>query len=271
MKSCGKRLRTVGFTLIELLVVIAIIGILAGMLLPAPSKAKVKAQGIACINHLRQLQTAWVLYSGDFGDRIVRTGGSGPLVHDPNDASAQPGGPKANWVLGTVDTSMFPSEAVNPKLIKLGLLFPFGNNVGIYRCPADRKTGAGRVPTVRSISMNAWMNPIDLEDLPVPTYRVFRKQSDITNPAGIWVVIDENPKTINDGWFKEYPTGNTMWVDSPAHYHNNAGGLSFSDGHAEVRKWTDAGVLGDKGIGFGRDSKSADLSWLQERTTVRLR
>ena len=59
---------SVGFTLIELLVVIAIIGLLAGMLLPALVRAKQKAQGIACLNHLKQLQLAWSMYASDHND-----------------------------------------------------------------------------------------------------------------------------------------------------------------------------------------------------------
>ena len=62
-----------GFTLVELLVVIAVIGVLAGMLLPALARAKAKANRMKCANNLRQIHTAFMMFSGDYDGRLPWT------------------------------------------------------------------------------------------------------------------------------------------------------------------------------------------------------
>ena len=253
-----------GFTLIELLVVIAIIAILAAMLLPALSKAKAKAQGIGCLNNLKQLQLAWVMYAGDSNERLPLNANIGDSIFVttfPTSPYTDQGNAGNQWIYGDIRTG------TDTKLLEQGQIYPYAKSVKLFKCPADQKTivdALGQtLPTIRSMSMNCWMNP----QTPQTTagYKVFRKTTDITRSSTTWVMLDENPNTINDGYFRD-AMSLTDWSDTPASYHNRAGGMSFADGHSEIKRWRDTGVINAKISGFPADS-SGDLQWFNERTT----
>lgn len=243
-----------GFTLIELLVVIAIIAILAALLLPALNKAKLQAQGAGCESNLKQLTTAWIMYNGDNRNRLPANGGENQNTLPITDLSFQSGGSNSQWCPGLQNqTTGYLSAAgqtgknIGYQWIQLGLIYPNVGNPAVYKCPADRATITSfgvTYPHVRSMSMNCWLNPIQLWQSTVsPPVEVFYKDSDLVKPgpSKTWVFIDENPTSINDGWFVCDPTS-PDWVDIPASYHNNAAGLSFADGHAQIRPWTDRTV-----------------------------
>jgi prepilin-type N-terminal cleavage/methylation domain-containing protein len=116
------------FTLIERLVVIAIIAILAGMLLPALSKAKTKAQGIQCLSHLRQMGLAWVIYAGDNQDRI------------PPNAGMDPYSRATEWVRGWLRFATDHAHNTNVLFLNDSSLGPYVSSLGVWRCPADKST-----------------------------------------------------------------------------------------------------------------------------------
>jgi prepilin-type processing-associated H-X9-DG protein len=167
--------------------------------------------------------------------------------------------------------------------IRLGVIYPYVNNVAVYLCPADHSfigSFGVQFPHVRSMSMNTWMSPVGglpYNGDPVISYY---KEADLVNPgaANLWVFIDENPISINDGSFICDPLIQ-QWVDCPATYHNNAGGISFADGHALIKKWTDPAILVDwnKQVSPGNpgyvrlspeETPPASLTYLQLLSTV---
>ena len=256
-----------GFTLIELLVVIAIIAILAAMLLPALSKAKIQAQKTYCMNNLKQIQLGWLMYSGENDDKIVPVSNYWAVF--ATDPLIQPGAVEAQLYPGSVTLP----TCTNILFGRLGLLYPLIKSDIIFKCPADpRKTTSG-APTTRSYSANGWMNPTT-STLgggylhPTATYVVFKKQTQIIRPADIYVMLEESPGTINDDWFVENPDSPTTWTDMPAAYHNKTSMLLFADGHAQNRKWTDKQVVNQAGNFAIYDPTSGDLAWMLSITTI---
>jgi len=214
-----------GFTLIELLVVIAIIAILAGMLLPALSKAKAKGQATACLNNLRQLNLCWTMYIDDNDGNLPPNQVAGAM----GEASSAD-----SWITGNARADFLPTS------VQKGVLYKYNQSLGIYHCPADRST-VDRFPKIirfRSVSMSTGMN----HENPM-FFRTITKYAHITDPPPVnaSVFLDEDEWSIQNGAIGIEPIHANAFIhwNLVASRHNYGGTLSFADGHAEVWRWKD--------------------------------
>jgi len=271
-----------GFTLIELLVVIAIIAILAAMLLPALTKAKIKAQGIKCLSNTKQLTLGWVMFGTDNQDKLM---------------------PNPGWVDGSMSWTSAADNLDTAKLLT-GTMGDYVKNPGVYKCPGDTSDAPNGV-RVRSVSMNGALGNSSGPDgkgqgpdgkrlyyaknSPGPAVGTgAKKMGDLntTGPANVFVILDEHADSLSgvggDATFMHDPgylPSSEKWRDLPASYHNGAGSFSFADGHSEIHKWLQRGVKARTIWPVTKTSaadwksfnqvQAVDFEWVQDRMPYR--
>jgi len=282
-----------GFTVVELLAVMVMIAILAIVLLPALAGTKSDPRAFQCLNNQRQLILGWQMYAADNNDLLP--------ANDFPFLTAYRGKPPTtqlqmrNWVVGTMasvlDANGSPNSIANAELTDPNTeLSPYVKDYKVYHCPADNYINplTGNL-NLRSYSMNAAVGTANWTHYNSPYFPLgaavdqgwlsgsyssaatgpwltYGKLSAFTRPgpSKTFVILDENPYSINDGSFAAVAVaapGNTYLVDWPSGLHGAAGVISFADGHVINHKWQDRRTYTPQG--FVQSGHGGSASFLE--------
>lgn len=252
-----------GFTLTELIVVLAVVALAGGVVTSTLATTRVRAQSATCLGNFQSLGAAWMLYAEG---------------HNGNLTGA------FDWVQGRLDYAADNPDNTNRNHLLNSRLSSLVRDPIAFKCPADRSTakaGGLELPRVRSVAMNQMFRPASEREgwTSSPPWRNYVNSSDLVfpAPANLWVLVDENPDSVNDAAFAvvmDRQKWGACWQDGPSILHNGGGTLSFADGHAELRRWKDPQTLTMKvtyrvEFPYGRvQPYNLDVQWMQDRTTA---
>jgi prepilin-type N-terminal cleavage/methylation domain-containing protein/prepilin-type processing-associated H-X9-DG protein len=256
MDISTKRRNVAGFTLIELLVVIAIIAILAAILLPVLSRAKLKATEADCLNNQKQFAAAWLMYMDDNRQNLLES------YIATSDTSIWPGIDDAGgfWGINPNEPPLGgpPFMAKNPGLAMASvtggletnnLLALYIQNPQVFHCPGDVRfnlpVGSGWAYDSYAITENVESD----HDTKNEFTDGFSMMAAIRRPSDCIICVEQaDTRGYNAGTFAiEVDLKPTVikFTDVFSMYHGRVGTFSFADGHAEAHTWHDPNIIAD--------------------------